>query len=93
MKVKEKVTQIEILNFFLSKQYKLVQSNNHQNLIEKFINMDIFKSIRQKYSDIIEPPLKNFDSITDMPLQENLPKIKKLINQNSRIKFLLFILL
>jgi len=77
---------LNLLNAYFDEQYKLNIPDNDLNLIERLINMDIFKGIREKYSDIIEPPLKNLDSIADMPLQENLPKVKKLINQNSRFK-------
>lgn len=81
-----KLFKAKILDYYLSEQYELSTSDADLNFIEKFVNIESFKDIRDKYSDIIEPSLQNIRSLDEIPFQENLNEIKRLINQHPRFE-------
>ena len=47
--------EAKFLEHYLSENYEVNTIDTDLSLIEKFINFDSFKDIRDKYSDIIEP--------------------------------------
>ena len=83
------VFEIRLVDVYFSDQHKLSSSNSNQNLFEKFVSMDFFKEIREKYSEIIEPGIGNLENISNIPVQENLPKFRKLMKQEPRFESLL----
>ena len=80
------VFEIDLLDYYFSKQHELLISNPDQNLIEKFFNMEIFAGIQEKYPEIFDPFLKNLSILGERPLQEDLIEYKKEIQKQPRLK-------
>lgn len=80
------VFKVNLLDYYFSEQHESSSFNAGHNLIEKFFNMKIFKDIREKYPDIINPSLQNLNNLGDRPVQEDLIKFKKAIEQQPRFK-------
>lgn len=77
--------EVDLLDFYFSEQHKLHSPNTGLNFIEKFFDNEIFKDIREKYLDIIEPSLHNLEHPGDKPFQEDLTEVKTAIQQQPRL--------
>jgi len=78
--------EIKLLDYYFNEHYELSISNHNQNLIEKFFNMEVFGTIREKYPEIFNPFLKNLSVLGERPLQEDLIAFKKEIQKQPRLK-------
>lgn len=77
--------EVELLDSYFSEQYILHSPRPGLDLFENLFNIEIFKEIRERYSDILEISLQNLEHPGDRPLQEDLIDFKTVLQQQPRL--------